>query len=145
MDKSFIGAAAVPRCCTSERRVDRSALIIHCLLRVKHAAYQFSNTFRSSLGRCYKSTLSLRSPSPPETRTDSIAICMPGTFLTLPNEHDACPFFNQSSLLTLSPIPNFYAKPQLTQIFAPNHAISFYKILLGLRINSWLCLHVRGL
>lgn len=53
------------RCCSlctadSERRVDRSALIIHCLLRVKHTAYQFSNTFRSSLGRCYKSTLAPR-------------------------------------------------------------------------------------
>lgn len=46
--------------CASERRVDRSALIIHCLLRVKHTAYQFSNTFRSSLGRCYKSTLAPR-------------------------------------------------------------------------------------
>lgn len=47
----------------NERRVDRSALIIHCLLRVKHTAYQFSNTFRSSLGRCYKSTLALRIPA----------------------------------------------------------------------------------
>lgn len=47
----------------NERRVDRSALIIHCLLRVKHTAYQFSNTFRPSLGRCYKSTLALRIPA----------------------------------------------------------------------------------
>lgn len=47
----------------NERRVDRSALIIHCLLRVKHTAYQFSNTFRSSLGRCYKSTLAPRIPA----------------------------------------------------------------------------------